>query len=262
MSQGILISHLIQRGFSEPGSMCTLPWVPGESMTAFGLDRDGQDGIKGVLSCLAAVEWWVEYRPGCATAKICPPLGCFPKQHLISLWLIAFNCIYYYNFYSESRVWAVATEVLPWLTEMVKQKVQKQTQSRVASTSVLPNPIEKGTGFSFSRIAGSEPPLSPSQNKLSAYKNEELRALFLLLILFILIISPSGATYFELIRCAALPSAPWWDTCLFCPRWQRPNQKEWEKLSFPCRKPKRDSWLGMTCWLEQQRQQLGLSEEQ
>lgn len=236
-------------------------------MTAFGLDRDGQDGIREL--CWVRLEntpeeWWAVYRQAssCATAKICPPLGCSPKQHLISLWLIAFNWIYCYSFYSgvsESRVWPVASELLPSQTEMVKEK---QTQSRVASTSVIPNPTEEGAGFSFSRVTGSEPPVSPSQDRLSMCKNEELGALFLLLILFILIISLSGAMHFELIRCAALPSAPWWNTCLFCPRWQRPNQKEWEELSFPCRKPKRDSWLGMTCWLEQQRQQLGLWEEQ
>lgn len=125
-------------------------------MTAFGLDRDGQDGIREL--CWVRLEntpeeWWAVYRQAssCATAKICPPLGCFPKQHLISLWFIAFNWIFYYSFYSgvsESRVWPVASELLPSQTEMVKERVQKQTQSRVASTSVIPNP----TGFSFSRV--------------------------------------------------------------------------------------------------------------
>lgn len=87
----------------------------------------GMDGIaeESIMGCCAG--GWPENTSAgrgavchqafcCTMAKICFPFGCFPKhEHLISLWLIDFNGVYYYNFYngvSESRVWPVATTVL------------------------------------------------------------------------------------------------------------------------------------------------------
>lgn len=58
VSQGILISHLIQQGFCEPKNLCMLLWVHvGVSATphvgvclCFRLGRGGQGDDNGVLS--------------------------------------------------------------------------------------------------------------------------------------------------------------------------------------------------------------------
>lgn len=142
-SQGILISHLIWKGFYEHKSLCSVfkahvgvSAVPcAEAWLLFKLGWNDQGDNNG------DVEFRVGWETLRNTGSCAPPglllhqgqfysglhrhnLGSFVKlRHLISLQLIDFNGVYSFNFYNgvrESRVWLEAMIVLRWQMEWVK----------------------------------------------------------------------------------------------------------------------------------------------
>lgn len=151
-SQGILISHLIWKGFYEHKTLCLVfgahtgvSAVPcAEVWLLFWLGWNDQGDNNGVVEFRLG---WETLRStgGCAPPNLLlregqSTLGCtgitgsfLKHRHLIPLQLIDFNGVCSFNFYNgvrESRAWLEARRVLCWQMEWVECAESNPLQGR------------------------------------------------------------------------------------------------------------------------------------